>query len=191
MGDTDDSAPVDGRVEGAIESLNTAIAQLNTLEDTRTAAAAAAGRAAALVRSELGELDSAHASLRARALPFLEARKAASDAIEAARAAEAEVHATSAVEAEARNTLAAVRHEKLAKLAANQAVAFAHGEVCGGVPGGPAVFMSGCVYISPPAPPRARRSSGRGPRRDGSVALPRPERCASGSLGRRSSARAS
>ena len=49
-------APADPRVEGAIENLNSAIDALNTLEDTRSAAEAAAQRAAAVVKAELAEV---------------------------------------------------------------------------------------------------------------------------------------
>ena len=53
--------PVDGRVKGAIEALNSAMERLNHLEDTRTAAERAAQRAAVVVGQELAELDHANA----------------------------------------------------------------------------------------------------------------------------------
>ena len=101
--------PVDGRVEGAIESLNAAIANLNTVEDTRTAAEAAAARAADLVRKELEALDSSHAWLDQRIRAFMEARRAASDAIELARTTEATWKDTVAAETAARDKVKAMQ----------------------------------------------------------------------------------
>ena len=81
--------PVDSRVAGAIESLNTAIENLNTVENTREACVAAAARASALVKEELAALDAEGGALERLVLPFLAARSAAQEAIDNARAAEA------------------------------------------------------------------------------------------------------
>lgn len=82
--------PVDGRVEGAIEDLNAAADTLNIVEDTKSAAERAAQRGAALVREELAELDSSHATLVRWMEPFLVAREVAIAAAKEAKAAEAE-----------------------------------------------------------------------------------------------------
>ena len=103
---------VDGRVEGAIETLNSAIAALNTLEDTRSAAAAAASRAAALVRDELADLELANARLHQRILPFSKARAAAVEAIEAAKDAEAGIQEFEAAEAAAKEAYAGTQRYK-------------------------------------------------------------------------------
>lgn len=78
----------DPRVEGAIESLNTRIDALNTLEDIKMSAEGAAKRAEALVKEELDELNRSNAKLIARVAPFLAAREQAQEAIQYARATE-------------------------------------------------------------------------------------------------------
>lgn len=92
-GVSDTTAPaekaVDGRVEGAIESLNTAIDNLNTVEHTREACIASALRGASVVRDELEELDQEFSLLEHHVVPFIAARAAATDAIDLARAADA------------------------------------------------------------------------------------------------------
>ena len=83
-----ESSAADPRVEGAIESLNTAIDALNSLEDTKTSAEAAARRAAAIIKEELDELNRSNSKLVARMAPFLEARRHASEGIAFARTTE-------------------------------------------------------------------------------------------------------
>lgn len=110
---SEESGPVDSRVQPAIESLNHAIDALNTIEDTRSAAEGAALRAAALVREEMAELDEANCSLRLRAEPFLRARTAAAEAINEARIAEATWHSANAAVATAKDALDETRKQKV------------------------------------------------------------------------------
>ena len=85
----DDEPPVDGRVKGAIEALNSAMERLNHLEDTRTAAELAAKRAAVVIGQEVEELDQANAKLIQRVDPFLATRELARNAIDASKMADA------------------------------------------------------------------------------------------------------
>ena len=96
-----ESSAADPRVEGAIESLNTAIDALNSLEDTKTSAEAAARRAAAIIKEELDELNRSNSKLVARMAPFLEARRHASEGIAFARTTEESWREASSVEAAA------------------------------------------------------------------------------------------
>ena len=80
--------PVDGRVEGSIEALNSAIDRVNLLEDAKQAMESSASRTAQVVASEISVLQKEHAPIERRLIPLMEARKDATAAMAAAQAAE-------------------------------------------------------------------------------------------------------
>ena len=80
--------PVDARVEGKVEALNTAIDRVNELEDVKAAAEAASRRAEAVIRAELDALYQQNKQSLVGLAPFHEARQAAVEALARAKAAD-------------------------------------------------------------------------------------------------------
>ena len=80
--------PVDARVEGKVEALNTAIDRVNELEDVKAAAEAASRRAEAVIRADLDALYQQNKQALVGLAPFHEARQAAVEALARAKAAD-------------------------------------------------------------------------------------------------------